>query len=278
MKKLKTRLAAGLLPLFLCGCTELHESIPTEETNTSETSVYTEGITDEAIFSGTIEELPQPQEFSPADPLETLDIRPSDYFKPGVWSSTTSEKTGNFYIFDEDGIHGELIPMSDADGVSFVYSITRNRMTMYVGEELTPYRAELEKIDNGSVIIHMTYLGTHDELVYLWEVPDEGFTFYPSRMLAAKAEKYYTETTGTVPAGVDYHIDKNDMVIIDLWVKDENGWRKDVESYTMSMFTGSGWSSITHDKIDLSSVKLGATEEAENSQDDNIPDIEEPAT
>ncbi len=275
MTKFTTRLAAGLLPLILCGCAGGYESVPTVEITSEETSLCTAETTEE-IFAATIEALPQPHELSPADPLEALNIDPSDYFKPGVWSSTTSEKSGNFYVFDEDGIHGELIPMSDADGVSFAYSISGSSMTMFVGDELTPYNAELEKTDDGSVIIHMTYLGTHDELKYLWEVPEGGFTFYPSKELADKAEKYYTDLTGTELAGVDYHIDKDDMVIIDLWVKDENGWREDVESYTMSMFTGSGWSSVTRERIDLSEVELDEKEETVDASDDNVQDIEEP--
>ena len=62
------------------------------------------------------------------------------------------------------------------------------------------------------------------------------------------------------------------MVVIDLWVLDENGWRSDVESYTVSMFTAVGWSSITFDEIDLSVISTTETTE-ETLPEDDIPDI-----
>ena len=85
------------------------------------------------------------------------------------------------------------------------------------------------------------------------------------------AEMYYTQQTGTELAGVEYLIEDNDMVVLNLWVKDQNGWRSDVESYTVSMFSAKGWSSITYDDIDLSSVSIEVTDE--QLPEDDIQDI-----
>ena len=94
---------AVLLPLLFCGCAgdnAVHELPMTVEV-TVESVVYS---TEEPEFRGTLEELPPTEEFAPADPLSGLDIQPSDYFKPGVYTSSYTDDTGNFYIFDPDGI------------------------------------------------------------------------------------------------------------------------------------------------------------------------------
>ena len=263
-----------LIPMTLCGCAG-DNAIPEPLPVTAEASTEPDVSSEEPEFTGTLEELPATAEFEPADPLSSLNIQPSDYFTPGVYTSSYTDDTGNFYIFDPDGMHGSLIPMSDADGVDFTYSITGNQMTMYVGEELTPYSAELETTDEGHIIIHMTYLGTSDELEYLREVSADGFSFYPAKRLAQLAKKYYTEQTGRKLMGVEYYIHEGDLVVLNLYVADENGWRSDVDSYTLSMFSASGWSSITYDDIDLSGVTL--TEEAEPQTSDDIADISEPS-
>lgn len=267
---MKRMIIALALPLFLCGCSETNSEIQTISEETVEASV--QASTEEFEFLATMEDIPDEQELYPADPLDTLNITPSDYFTPGIWTSENSDDTGNFYIFDEDGIHGKMIPMADADGIDFAYSISGSNMTMYVGEELTPYSAELERTSEDHVIIHMTFLGTQDELTYLSAVPESGFTFYPAARLAQMAEKYYFNKTGITLAGSEYSIAENDMVVIDLWVLDENGWRSDVESYTVSMFTAVGWSSITFDEIDLSVIATTETTE-ETLPEDDIPDI-----
>lgn len=265
-----------LIPLLLCGCAG-DNAIPEPLIVTAEASAETIAAesSEEPEFSGTLEELPPEAEFSPADPLSSLNIQPSDYFTPGVYTSSYTDDTGNFYIFDPDGMHGRLIPMADAEGVDFTYSITGNQMTMYVGEELTPYSAELETTDEGHIIIHMTYLGTSDELEYLKDTPADGFSFYPARKLAQLAKKYYTDQTGQELMGVESYIHEGDLVVLNLYTADENGWRSDVESYTVSMFSAKGWSSVTFDDIDLSGVTL--TEEAQPQISDDIADIPEPA-
>lgn len=259
-------------PLFLCGCAGTPtESVP----GTAEQPLitYESPITEDLSFSDTTEPDPSADELTPIDPLQSLDITPSDYFTPGVWTSLNTDDTGNFYIFDEDGIHGRMIPMADADGVDFLYSISGNEMTMYVGEELTPYSAELQRTSEGHIVINMTFLGTQDELTFLSGVSAGDFSFYPAARLAKMAEKYYTDQTGTKLAGVEYLISEDDMVVLNLWVKDENGWRSDVESYTVSMFTAFGWSSISFEEIDLSSISV--TETFEALPEDDIPDVVE---
>lgn len=257
-------------PLFLCSCAGTPtESVP--ETAEQPLITYESPITEDLPFSDTTEPDPSADELTPVDPLQSLDITPSDYFTPGVWTSLNTDDTGNFYIFDEGGIHGRMIPMADADGVDFLYSISGDEMTMYVGEELTPYSAELQRTSEGHIVISMTFLGTQDELTFLSEVSAGDFSFYPAARLAKMAEKYYTGQTGTKLAGVEYLISEDDMVVLNLWVKDENGWRSDVESYTVSMFTASGWSSISFENIDLSSVSV--TETLEVLPEDDIPDV-----
>lgn len=270
----KTLILAAALPFFLCSCNINSESLPPESTDAS-TSAYTDGVIDEPEppFTETMEPAPQENELSPVDPLAALEITPSDYFTPGVWTSTYTDDTGNFYIFDEDGIHGELIPMADAEGVDFVYSINGSHMTMYVGEERMPYNTELETTDEGHIIIHMTYLGTQDELEYLSGLSSENFTFYPAKKLAALAENYYKQQTGRELAGIEYYIIENDMVVLNLYTTDENGWRKDVESYTVSMFSAAGWSSISCEPVDLSEAAGESTEPFQQSIEDDIQDI-----
>lgn len=251
---MKFKLSAVLPLLLLCSCS-MNNEIPEEIPQTME-PVYTSTAeeTSELPFTYTIEALPGEQELSPADPLKALDLKPSDYFTPGVYTSEYTDDTGNFYIFESDGLHGKLIPMADAEGVDFTYSIDGERMTLYVGEELTPYRAELEKTDHDTIIIHMTFLGTQDELTYLSGVSADNFTFYPARRLAQLSKKYYEDKTGIKLEGVEFKIIESDMVVVNMWVCDENGWRSDVDSFTLSMFTAKGWSSITYDEIDLSAV------------------------
>lgn len=251
---MKFKLSAVLPLLLLCSCS-MNNEIPEEIPQTME-PVYTSTAeeTTELPFTYTIEALPGEQELSPADPLKALDLKPSDYFTPGVYTSEYTDDTGNFYIFESDGLHGKLIPMADAEGVDFTYSIDGERMTLYVGEELTPYRAELEKTDHDTIIIHMTFLGTQDELTYLSGVSADNFTFYPARRLAQLSKKYYEDKTGIKLEGVEFKIIESDMVVVNMWVCDENGWRSDVDSFTLSMFTAKGWSSITYDEIDLSAV------------------------
>ena len=263
----------AVLPLLLlCSCSmnnEISEEIPTDE---SQPYISTSDESEEISFTGTMETLPSEQELSPAEPLKSLNIQPSDYFTPGVYTSEYTDDTGNFYIFSSDGLHGKLIPMADAEGVDFTYSINGDSMTMYVGEELTPYQAELEKTENGTIIIHMTFLGTQDELTYLSGVSADDFTFYPARRLAQLARKYYEDRTGITLEGVEYKIIEGDMVVLNLWVPDENGWRSDVDSFTVSMFSAKGWSSITYDDIDLSTVVLEKDEPAA-SNDADIQDV-----
>lgn len=272
----KYAIAAIALPLILCSCAD-SESVPLPQT--AEEIEYTTEATCEPdlTFDATMESEPALHEVAPADPLGSLGIEPSDYFTPGVWTSLNSDDVGNFYIFDEDGMHGRLIPMSDSDGVDFTYSISGTSMTMYVGEELTPYSASLEKTDDSHVTIHMTFLGTNDELTYLSGISAEGFTFYPARRLAELAERHYYLETGIKPAGVEYLFHSDDMVVLNIWVRDSNGWRKDVESYTVNMFTAAGWSSITFEDIDLSSVPPETTEEASSAFTDDVADITETA-
>ena len=176
MKKILPLIAA--LPFVLCSCSDNSE-LPPSPATIEETAEYTTAYTEaEILFTETMEDIPPEHELSPADPLNALDIQPSDYFKPGVWTSTYTDDTGNFYIFDEDGLHGRFIPMADAEGVDFTYSIDGSSMTMFVGEELTPYSAELETTGEGHVIIHMTFLGTEYELIYLSGISSEDFSFY----------------------------------------------------------------------------------------------------
>lgn len=271
MKRFLPLIAA--LPLVLCSCSDNSEMPPSpatvEETAEDSTAVYKEA---EIPFTETMEDIPLEHELSPADPLGALDIQPSGYFKPGVWTSSYTDDTGNFYIFDEDGLHGRFIPMADAEGVDFTYSIDGSSMTMFVGEELTPYSAELETTDEGHIIIHMTFLGTEDELTYLSGISSENFSFYPGKKLAAMAEKYYEQQTGQELVGVEYIITENDMVILNLYVHDENGWRRDVESYTVSMFSAAGWSSISCEPIDLSTVDMQSAE-VETTTGDDIQDV-----
>lgn len=271
---MKFKYAAVILPLLLCGCSGTPSEMPVYTEDPSYPSVEVD--TAEIPFSGTIEDIPDEEELTPADPADSLDITPSDYFTPGVWTSLNTDDTGNFYIFDEDGIHGRIIPMADADGVDFLYSINGSQMTMYVGEEFTPYNAALERTDEGHVIITMTFLGTQDELTFLSGVSAGDFTFYPAARLARMAEEYYTNQTGTKLAGVEYLIEENDMVVLNLWVRDQNGWRSDVESYTVSMFSAKGWSSISYEDIDLSTVSIEVT--AEQLPEDDIQDIVEDPT
>lgn len=269
---MKLHYIAAVLPILLCGCSASPiESITVTTAESAETSVEAESV--EIPFTGTMDTSPDIGDLSPADLLESLNITPSDYFTPGVWTSLNTDDTGNFYIFDDDGIHARMIPMADADGVDFAYSITGNSMTMYVGEEMTPYNATLERTDSGTVIIHMSYLGTQDELTFLTGVDADGFSFYPAARLAKMAEKYYSAQTGKDLAGVEYLIAENDMVVLNLWVKDQYGWRSDVESYTVSMFTARGWSSITYDDIDLTSVNV--EQSTEEAAEDDIPDMVE---
>lgn len=265
---------AALLPLLFCGCAGDNAVPELPETAEVTEQVLIPVSSEEPEFRGTLEELPPTEEFTLADPLSGLDIQPSDYFRPGVYTSSYTDDTGNFYIFDPDGIHGRLIPMADADGVDFTYSVDGNRMTMYVGEELTPYSAELETTPDGNIIIHMTYLGTSDELEYLRDVSPDGFSFYPAKKLAQLAEKYYEQQTGRELMGVEYYIHQGDLVVLNLYAADQNGWRSDVDSYTLSMFSAKGWSSITYDDIDLSAVTL--TEEPLPQTSDDVPDIDEP--
>ena len=263
-----------LTPFIMTGCGNTPVEVPAPESSEAVTQSY-EIMTEDTPFSDTMETMPGSDELTPVDPLQSLDITPSDYFTPGVWTSLNTDDTGNFYIFDDDGIHGRIIPMADADGVDFIYSISGNEMTMYVGEELTPYSAGLQRTDEGHIVITMTFLGTQDELTFLSNISASSFSFYPAAKLAKMAEKYYTETSGITPAGVEYLISDNDMVVLNLWVKDSNGWRSDVESYTVSMFTAAGWSSISFEDIDLSSVNISVTQET--LPEDDIPDIiEEP--
>ena len=268
----KTAIIAAILPLILCSCAK-NENAPLPQT--AEELEYTVEATQEPdlTFDATMESDPALHEVVPADPLASLGIQPSDFFTPGVWTSLNSDDAGNFYIFDEDGMHGRLIPMSDSDGVDFTYSIKGTDMTMYVGEDLTPYSASLEKTDDSHVTIHMTFLGTSDELTYLSGMSAEGFTFYPARKLSELAERYYYLETGIKPAGVEYIFIENDMLVLNIWVRDSNGWRSDVESYTVNMFTAAGWSSITFEDIDLSTVPPAATEEAALSATDDIADM-----
>lgn len=267
---MKIKYLLFLAPLLLCGCnTTERETLPQTAEATADTR---ETTSDEAPFTGTMDEIGD-EELSPADPVQSLNITPSDYFTPGVWTSLNTDDTGNFYIFDQDGLHGRMIPMADADGIDFTYSIDGSTMTMYVGEEFTPYNAELERTDEGHVIIHMTFLGTQDELTFLSDVSAGDFTFYPAARLAKMAENYYKAQTGKDLAGVEYLISENDMVVLNLWVKDENGWRRDVDSYTVSMFTASGWSSITYDDVDLSGYQPEVP--TEEVPEDDIPDIVE---
>lgn len=269
---MKLHYIAATLTIFLCGCTATPmESVTVTTVESAESSAEAESV--EIPFNGTMDVSPDISDLTPADLLESLNITPSDYFTPGVWTSLNTDDTGNFYIFDEDGIHARMIPMADADGVDFAYSVNGNSMTMYVGEEMTPYNATLERTDSGTVIIHMSYLGTQDELTFLSEISADGFSFYPAARLADLADKYYTSQTGKELAGVEYLIAENDMVVLNLWVKDQNGWRSDVESYTVSMFTARGWSSITYDDIDLSSVE--AEQATVEAAEDDIPDIVE---
>lgn len=271
--KFKSLAVLTVLPIiFLCSCSmnsEIPEILPTAEESAEVTEEF-QSV--ELPFSGTMESLPGEQELSPADPLAALDIQPSDYFTPGVYTSDYTDDTGNFYIFSSDGIHGQFIPMSDAEGVDFTYTIDGNEMTLFVGEELTPYQAQLERTEEGTIIIHMTFLGTQDELKYLSGVSADTFTFYPASRLARMAKKYYEDTTGVKLVGADYRIVLNDMVAVNMWVNDENGWRSDVDSYTVSMFTAKGWSSITYDEIDLSGVALEA-DEPDFTNDADVPDV-----
>ncbi|MGN1339954.1 MAG: hypothetical protein ACI4WS_06645 [Oscillospiraceae bacterium] len=267
---------AAALPLFLCSCGGNTDSLPA--VMTTEAAEY--WVSDEQDitfedFAETMEHLPAEHELSAADPLEPLDIQPSGYFKPGVWLSEFSEDTGNFYIFNEDGVTGRFIPISDAEGVDFTYSIDGSSMTMYVGEELTPYSAELETIDEGHVMIHMTFLGTQDDLTYMMELPDGGFTFYPARKLADLAKEYYKQQTGVEPVGVDYTMYTDEYVVLEPYVRDANGYRSYVESYTVSLFTAKGWSGISIEDIDLSGVVIPASDEAGLTGDD-IPDAVSP--
>lgn len=264
-------LILAAMTLSLCSCSNEIEQQPevfTAEPSAEVTTVY---IETEPPFSDTMEPLPPENELSPADPLEALEIIPSGVIKPGVWLSSYTDDTGNFYIFNEDGIHGRFIPIADAEGVDFIYTIDGSSMTLYVGEELTPYNADLEVIDEEHFIIHMTFLDTQDELTYMAGLSSEGFSFYPAKKLAALAQEYYEQQTGQKIVGVDYRMYTGDMVVLNLYVHDRNGWRSDVESYTISMFTAKGWSSISCEPVDLSSVKLTSTEEQTIS--DDIPDV-----
>lgn len=264
-------LTLAAMALSLCSCSNEIEQQPevfTAEPSAEVTTVY---IETEPPFSETMEELPPENELSPADPLEALQFKPSGVIKPGVWLSSYTDDTGNFYIFKEDGIHGRFIPIADAEGVDFTYIIDGSGMTLYVGEELTPYDAELEIIDEDNLIIHMTFLGTQDELTYMAEMSPDGFSFYPAKMLAALAREYYEQQTGQKIVGVDYRMYTGDMVVLNLYVHDRNGWRSDVESYTVSMFTAKGWSSVSCEPVDFSSVKLPTTEE--HTVADDIPDV-----
>lgn len=263
---------AALPLLFLCSCSmnnEFPETVPATSEEAAEATVDLQTV--EQPFNGTMESMPGEQELSPADPLAALDIQPSDYFRAGVYTSDYTDDTGNFYIFSSDGMHGRLIPMADADGVDFTYTIDGDDMTLFVGEELTPYQATLERTDEGSIIIHMTFLGTQDELKYLSNISAEDFKFYPARRLAQLSRKYYEDKTGVKLEGVDFKIISDDMVVINMWVNDENGWRSDVDSFTISMFTARGWSSITYDEIDLSTVEL-ENDEPQFTNDADIPD------
>ena len=76
---------------------------------------------------------------------------------------------------------------------------------------------------------------------------------------------------------MEYIFIENDMLVLNIWVRDSNGWRSDVESYTVNMFTAAGWSSITFEDIDLSTVPPAATEEAALSATDDIADMIESA-
>lgn len=267
--------------LSLCmlgGCSENNEIIPTREITVTleETRQETqEAASTEENFASTIEELPYHAELSPMIPSIEHTIASSDYFRSGVWLSEASEGSCNFYVFYPDGIHGELIPIADADGVAFTYRITGNKMLMLMENSHVPYNAELEKINDNKIVISMVDLGIFDELSYFSEIPEKGFVFYPPSILAKKAGVLFEDTTGVKPAGIDFRLNEDNLVIIDIWVKDSNGWREDIESYTVDMITGCGWSSISFDEIDLSEIEIIVT--SEEAADDNIGDIEEPA-
>ena len=62
------------------------------------------------------------------------------------------------------------------------------------------------------------------------------------------------------------------MVVLNLWIPDENGWRHDVDSFTVSMFSAKGWSSITYDDIDLSTVVL-EKDEPISTNDADVQDV-----
>lgn len=263
----------SVLPLlFLCSCSMNNEFSEVQPGTEEHVNMSTAEETVEVPFNGTMEPIPDEQELSPAEPLKGLNIQPSDYFTPGVYTSEYTDDTGNFYIFKTDGLHGKLIPMADGEGVDFTYSINGDSMTMYVGEELTPYQAELERTDHDTVIIHMTFLGTQDELTYLSGVSADNFTFYPARRLSQLARKYYEDKTGVKLAGVEFKIIEGDMVVLNLWIPDENGWRHDVDSFTVSMFSAKGWSSITYDDIDLSTVVL-EKDEPISTNDADVQDV-----
>ena len=274
---MKKRFFAALPIVLLCGCSTAQEISDYLPETAEQYAATAEASSEESVFAETMESAPSEQDLSPADPLKGLHLQPSDYFRPGVYTSDYTDDTGNFYIFSDDGMHARLIPMADAEGVDFTYSISGNTMTMFVGEELTPYQAELETTEEGHIIIHMTFLGTQDKLTYLSEISADNFSFYPARKLAQLARKHYEDSTGVKLEGVEYKIIEGDMVVLNLWVPDENGWRSDVDSYTVSMFTAKGWSSITFDEIDLSSIVLDS-EEAVSTRDADVPDvIESPA-
>lgn len=81
---MKIKYLLFLAPLLLCGCnTTERETLPQTAEATADTR---ETTSDEAPFTGTMDEIGY-EELSPADPVQSLSITPSDYFTPGVWTS-----------------------------------------------------------------------------------------------------------------------------------------------------------------------------------------------
>ena len=101
----------SVLPLlFLCSCSMNNEFSEVQPGTEEHVTMSTAEETVEVPFNGTMEPIPDEQELSPAEPLKGLNIQPSDYFTPGVYTSEYTDDTGNFYIFNTDGLHGKLSP------------------------------------------------------------------------------------------------------------------------------------------------------------------------